>query len=237
MGINCLPDVPKTISARIVMGDSRRPETRNLIWCRHFTFGADTCSSVRPEDKIDIVPANYVDKAIVTIHQKEAPAARIYHLSLARVSQTYHELTDSIRTTADDAAYVLALTRRAFFEHGEWVANRSGAGGLRSFVTQSFSGRISTGIPFSTILVWCRDGEAPANSRLMQPAPEYCRENKFHFPAKPWPAAAAPGKMPRQGEAGLTDFLLVAWVSALIEITRFGWMLGLGKRWTPGEKT
>jgi len=22
----------------------------------------------------------------------------------------------------------------------------------------------------------------------------------------------------------------------LIEITRFGWMLGLGKRWTPGEK-
>ncbi len=34
----------------------------------------------------------------------------------------------------------------------------------------------------------------------------------------------------------MTDFLLVAWVSALIEITRFGWMLGLGERWTPGEK-
>src|SRR5260370_51684 len=34
----------------------------------------------------------------------------------------------------------------------------------------------------------------------------------------------------------MTDFLLVAWVSALIEITRFGWMLGFGKRWTPGEK-
>ncbi len=34
----------------------------------------------------------------------------------------------------------------------------------------------------------------------------------------------------------MTDFLLVAWVSALVEITRFGWMLGFGKRWTPGEK-
>src|SRR6266436_552881 len=34
----------------------------------------------------------------------------------------------------------------------------------------------------------------------------------------------------------MTDFLLVAWVSALIEIRRFGWMLGLGKRWTPDEK-
>ena len=34
----------------------------------------------------------------------------------------------------------------------------------------------------------------------------------------------------------MTDFLLVAWVSALIEIRRFGWMFGLGKRWTRGEK-
>ena len=34
----------------------------------------------------------------------------------------------------------------------------------------------------------------------------------------------------------MTDLLLVAWVSALIEIRRFGWMFGLGKHWTPGEK-
>jgi polysaccharide pyruvyl transferase WcaK-like protein len=34
----------------------------------------------------------------------------------------------------------------------------------------------------------------------------------------------------------MTDFLLVTWVSALIEIRRVGWMLGLGKRWDPGEK-
>ena len=34
----------------------------------------------------------------------------------------------------------------------------------------------------------------------------------------------------------MTDFLLVAWVSMLIELTRLQWMLGGGKRWTPGEK-
>ena len=34
----------------------------------------------------------------------------------------------------------------------------------------------------------------------------------------------------------MTDFLLVAWVSALIEFRRFAWMFGLGRRWTPGEK-
>jgi polysaccharide pyruvyl transferase WcaK-like protein len=34
----------------------------------------------------------------------------------------------------------------------------------------------------------------------------------------------------------MTDFLLVAWVSALIELTRIGWTLGYGRRWSPGEK-
>ena len=34
----------------------------------------------------------------------------------------------------------------------------------------------------------------------------------------------------------MTDFLLVAWVSMLIELTRIEWMLGGGKKWTPGEK-
>jgi len=34
----------------------------------------------------------------------------------------------------------------------------------------------------------------------------------------------------------MTDFLLVAWVSALIEIRRVGWMFGLGHRWERGEK-
>jgi polysaccharide pyruvyl transferase WcaK-like protein len=34
----------------------------------------------------------------------------------------------------------------------------------------------------------------------------------------------------------MTDFLLVAWVSALIEITRLGWVFGRGERWSPGEK-
>lgn len=34
----------------------------------------------------------------------------------------------------------------------------------------------------------------------------------------------------------MTDFLLVAWVSAMIEFRRFSWMFGLGKRWMPGER-
>ena len=43
-------------------------------------------------------------------------------------------------------------------------------------------------------------------------------------------------KSQRRERRRMTDFLLVAWVSALIELRRLGWMFGLGKRWTPGEK-
>ena len=34
----------------------------------------------------------------------------------------------------------------------------------------------------------------------------------------------------------MTDFLLVIWVSMLIELTRLQWVLGRGEKWTPGEK-
>jgi polysaccharide pyruvyl transferase WcaK-like protein len=34
----------------------------------------------------------------------------------------------------------------------------------------------------------------------------------------------------------MTDFLLVAWVSAMIELRCFAWKFGVGKRWTPDEK-
>jgi len=60
-----------------------------------------------------------------------------------------------------------------FFEHGELGGESQRRGGLRSFVTQKFSGRSRLNT-FSTILVCCRDGEAPANSRLCSPAPKYC---------------------------------------------------------------
>src|SRR5258707_13282390 len=59
------------------------------------------------------------------------------------------------------------------------------------------------------------------------------------MPIPPQAVASRPqrGKKCRRREGPrMTDFLLVAWVSALIEITRFGWMLGFGKRWTPGER-
>src|SRR5271168_1489078 len=38
------------------------------------------------------------------------------------------------------------------------------------------------------------------------------------------------------GDRRMMDFVLEAWVSAIIEKSKLGWMLGSGKPWQPGEK-
>src|SRR2546427_12870914 len=83
-----------------------------------------------PHDKIDIVPANSVGKPIVTIHQKEAPAHDIYHLSSGTGSQTSQELTDAISQAGGmmRPMYLPSLGG-PFSSTVNWGAKRSGAAG------------------------------------------------------------------------------------------------------------
>jgi len=77
-----LPEVQKTIfRPAVVLGDSRRPVTSqfDMVQAVHFLARLPVLP-LRPHDKIDIVPANYVGKAVVTIHQKDTPRHGIYHL-------------------------------------------------------------------------------------------------------------------------------------------------------------
>src|SRR5256886_11295118 len=90
-----LPDVPRTIfRPAIVLGDSRKPETTQFDMVQAFSVLASLpVLPLRPDDRIDIVPADYVGKAIVAIHQKGSAAHNTYHLSAGTGSQTYRELT------------------------------------------------------------------------------------------------------------------------------------------------
>src|ERR1700682_6513308 len=93
-----LPDVPRTIfRPAIILGDSRRPETSQFDMVQAFHVLAQfPVLPLRPDDRIDIVPANYVGAAIVKIHQLEKPGFGIYHLSSGTGSQTYKEITDAL---------------------------------------------------------------------------------------------------------------------------------------------
>jgi thioester reductase-like protein len=76
MAQQLLPDVPRTIfRPAIILGDNRRQETSQFDMVHAFHVLAQMpVLPLRSQDKIDIVPANYVSKAVVTIHQKESPA-------------------------------------------------------------------------------------------------------------------------------------------------------------------
>ena len=95
---NLLPDVSTTVfRPSIVLGDSRHGETTQFDMVQAFVFLASLpVLPFRPNDRIDIVPVEYVSEAIAKIHQSSDPKHPIYHLSSGRGSQTFQELTDAV---------------------------------------------------------------------------------------------------------------------------------------------
>ena len=188
-----LTDVPRTIfRPAIVMGDSRRAETSQFDMVQAFDVLARfPVLPLRPDDKIDIVPADYVGKAIVTIHQKEQPAHGIYHLSAGQGSQTYHEITDAL--AADEhgrkPSFMPALGR-PFSSTVDWLATHGGALGHGASLLKVFWPYLDWNTVFDNSRVVAEMGEAPAKfSSYAYRLLKFSRENHFRYPAKPWPAS------------------------------------------------
>ena len=190
-----LPDVPRTIfRPAIVMGDSRRAETSQFDMVQAFDLLARLpVLPLRPHDKIDIVPADYVGKAIVTIHQKQQAAHGIYHLSAGVGSHTYQELTDSLAKIGGWRRPVyMPSFGRPFSATVNWLANRGGTVGYGASLMKVFWPYLDWNTVFDNSRVVAELGESPANfSIYAYPLLKYSRENKFRYPAKPWPSSAS----------------------------------------------
>ena len=189
-----LPDVPRTIfRPAIVMGDSCRAETSQFDMVQAFDVLARLpVLPLRPHDKIDIVPADYVGKAIVTIHQKSQAAHGIYHLSSSVGSQTYRELTDSLAEAGGWRRPVYAPSfGRPFSALMNWLAKRGGAVGHGASLMKVFWPYLDWNTVFDNSRVVAELGESPAKfSSYAYPLLKFSRENKFRYPAKPWPSSA-----------------------------------------------
>jgi thioester reductase-like protein len=186
-----LTDVPHTIfRPAIVLGDSRRPETSQFDMVQAFdVLVRMPVLPLRPRDKIDIVPADYVSKAIVAIHQNAEPAHGIYHLSSGTGSQTYKELTDALAEAG-------GWRRPAYWP---WMGgtfsgtvNRLSRG--KSAVAHGasllkvFWPYLDWNTVFDNSRVVAELREAPAKfSTYAFPLLKFSRENKFRYPAKAWP--------------------------------------------------
>jgi len=206
MANQLLPDVPKTIfRPAIIMGDSRRAETSQFDMVQAFHVLAQMpVLPLRPEDKIDIVPANYVGKAIVAIHQKAEPAHGIYHLSSGTGSQTYHELTDAISQAGSMMRPMYWPSMGGPFSSTvNWVANRGGAAGHGASLLKVFWPYLDWNTVFDNSRVVAEIGEVPAKfSTYASPLLKFSRENNFKYPAKPWPSNTNAQKIATVGRIG-----------------------------------
>jgi thioester reductase-like protein len=186
-----LADVPHTIfRPAIVLGDSRRPETSQFDMVQAFdALVRLPVLPLRPRDKIDIVPANYVSKAIVAIHQKAEPGHGIYHLSSGTGSETYEELTDALAEAGGwrRPAY-WPWMGGAFSGTVNWLSNRKGSVAHGASLLKVFWPYLDWNTVFDNSRVVAELGEAPAKfSTYAFPLLKFSRESRFRYPAKPWP--------------------------------------------------
>jgi thioester reductase-like protein len=193
-----LPDVPHTIfRPAIVMGDSRRPETTQFDMVQAFDMLSRLpVLPLRPDDRIDIVPANYVGGAIVKIHQMDKANYGIYHLSSGTGSQTYRELTDALAKVGgwSRPSYQPWLSG-PFSKTMNWLASRGGAVGYGASLLKVFWPYLDWNTVFDNLRVTQETGEAPAKfSSYAYPLLQFSRANHFKYPAKAWPlGAVTPG--------------------------------------------
>ena len=187
-----LPDVSRTIfRPAIVLGDSRCPETTQFDMVQAFSVLASLpVLPLRPADRIDIVPADYVGKAIVTIHQKKSPVYPRYHLSSGSGSQTYRELTDAMAQASNSSrpTYLPALGG-TFSATVNWLSHKKNNLGRGASLLKVFWPYLVWNTVFdNSRVVEELAGETPATfSFYAQPLLKFTRENKFRYPAKPWP--------------------------------------------------
>jgi len=194
MANQLLADVPHTIfRPAIVMGDSTRAETTQFDMVQAFdTLARLPVLPLRPDDKIDIVPANYVGAAIVKIHQMEKPGYGIYHLSSGTGSQTYKELTDTLAAAGGwNKPIYQPWLGGPFSKTVNWLAFKGGAVGYGASLLKVFWPYLDWNTVFDNSRVVQEMGEVPAEfSSYAYPLLKFSRENKFKYPVEPWPKKA-----------------------------------------------
>jgi long-chain acyl-CoA synthetase len=201
-----LADVTRTIfRPAIVLGDSRRAETSQFDMVQAFdTLARFPVLPLRPNDKIDIIPADYVGAAIVKIHQMEKPNYAIYHLSSGTGAQTYKELTNALAEIGgwSKPSYQPWLGG-PFSKTVNWLAFKGGAVGYGASLLKVFWPYLDWNTVFDNSRVVQEMGHAPAKfSTYAFPLLQFSRANNFKYPAKPWPADAAKGAVVSATGAG-----------------------------------
>ena len=190
-----LPDVQRTIfRPSIVLGDSRRPETNQFDMVRAFVFLAGLpVLPFRPEDRIDIVPVDFVADAVATLHQKERPEHEIYHLSSGQESETFVELTDSLAKAQGKRVpmFVPSFENSTSKMVNALAGRAEKIGGLATLL-KVFLPYLVWNTVFDNTRAVDEVGRHPAPfSQYSLPLLRFSRENHFVYKYREWPSNAS----------------------------------------------
>ena len=189
-----LPDVPRTIfRPSIVLGDSRRPETNQFDMVKAFVFLAGLpVLPFRPNDKVDIVPVDYVAGAISHLHLKERPEHEIYHLSSGTDSETYKDLTAALAGAQCKRPPTFAPSlEKSTSGMVNFLSGRAGKAGKLATLLKVFLPYLTWNTVFDNARVAQELGRKPEPfSTYCFPLLKFSRDNNFSYPYKAWPRDA-----------------------------------------------
>jgi len=189
-----LAGIPFTIfRPSIVLGDSRRPETNQFEMVRAFVFLASLpVLPFQPDDKIDIVPVDFVADAIATLHQKPSPAHDIYHLSSGVDSETFVTLTDALAKAQGKRGPIFAPSLEGpSSKIVNALAGRAGKVGGLATLLKVFLPYLIWNTVFDNSRAVAEMGRKPAPfSQYCYPLLRFSRENHFSYPYLDRPASA-----------------------------------------------
>jgi thioester reductase-like protein len=209
-----LADMPIAIfRPSIILGDSRRPETTQFDMVRAFVFLTKMpVLPFRPTDRVDIVPVDFVAKAIADLHRRPSTEHVRYHLSAGTRSQTYRELADALAAAQQsrplrfapslERAFTWSVDRlagppsrlRRFGAASGGTGGRRKAGAIRrgSALMQVFMPYLVWDTVFDNTRIVRETGLVPAPfSDYCYPLLRFASAGRFTYPYRDWPAHAS----------------------------------------------
>lgn len=188
-----LPGVPTTVfRPSTVIGDSRHPRTTQFDMLRAVLFLARLrVLPLRPESRHDIVPADWVARAIVELHQRERLPHRVYHLSAGEASESHAQIMRRLRLRGRGVPHVFVPALEAPIGSAAALLSRT----PRRFGVSRAAAMMDVFWPyivFDTVFDNTRAvsalGEAPAPFTSYASALcDFAIEHQFQFPYAPWP--------------------------------------------------
>lgn len=191
-----LPDVDGLVlRPSIVLGDSRFPETTQFDMVRAFVILAKMpILPFDPDWRLDIVPADYVARAIVTLHQRERLDHHAYNLSSGTASLTYRQVVEAMERAGHPVRHrFVPRLNGAFNKTVDALMSTPRGWGLSlpASLLKVFLPYLTFNTVFDNARVVQALGEPP------RPFDEYAYglyrfavDTNFQYPYKPWPGGA-----------------------------------------------